>query len=33
MVPTEDKRNVKKLHISSPNTRGAGFKKVVSGNP
>ena len=33
MVPTEDKKNVKKMHISSPNTRGVGFKKVVSGNP
>jgi hypothetical protein len=33
MVPTEDRENVRKLHISSPNTRGVGFKKVVSGNP
>jgi hypothetical protein len=33
MVPTEDKENVKKMHISSPNTSGVGFKKVVSGNP
>jgi len=27
------KRLTKKIHISSPNTRGVGFKKVVSGNP
>jgi len=33
MLPTEDRETLRKLHISSPNTRGVGFKKVVSGNP